>query len=174
MGMFQNYKLIPENYIPNNTCYTSKQPPIPKYPLVAYNKLDEPVGFTWNYGDTICLEFNTTGNVIYDPEEGGAGFGFVEDANTYLTAPIINREEGAENYLKVGQKIFEILIYDFRYEIVAKCEVPAALNVKIYTSDFQPCMINRGAYKLQLNLIDKVANTKYTLINGDDCNIFIK
>ena len=41
----------------------------PKLPLVAYNALNEPVGYTWNYGDTVYLEFNTAGNVVYEDQD---------------------------------------------------------------------------------------------------------
>lgn len=165
-NMFTNYKLTPENYIPNNMHFTNKQPPKPKYPLVAYNALNEPIGFTWSYGDTVYLEFNTTGNVVYDE-------GFTEDANTYLSTPVLNREEGAEEYFKKGNKVFQVLLLNSRYEVVAHCETEAATTVRVLSDSFYPAALVKGVYKLQLNLLDKNAGTRYTLIKGEDCTIFI-
>ena len=150
MGMFTSYKLTPEDYIPNNLHYTNIVPPEPKYPLVAYNAMGEPVGYTWNYGDSIYLEFNTTGNVVYDEE-------FVEDAETYLA----------------GKK-FQLVIYNFRYDVVAHCECDAAASVRILSDSFYPCTLVPGVYKLKLNLIDKDAKVLCTLMDGDDCILYIK
>lgn len=167
LDRFINYKLTPENYIPNNVHLTTKQPPQPKYPLVAYNALNEAIGLTWNYGDSVYLEFTTTGNVVYDE-------GVVEDAETYLSTPVLNRDESAEQYLTANGKIFQVLLYNYRYEVVAHCEVPAAAQVRVLSDSFYPAELGKGTYKLQLNLIDKNAGTQYTLIGGNDCTVFIK
>lgn len=174
MGMFQNYKLTPENYIPHNIHYDKVQPAEPKYPLVAYNKLGDPVGYTWNYGDSIYLEFTTTGNVIYDAEDTPANMGFTEDAETYLSTPILNRDTNSDNYLEETNKIFQVLIYDFRYNVVAQCELPAAAKVRVLSDSFYLSSLVKGVYKLQLNLIDKNAGVHYTLIDGDECTLYIK
>ena len=150
MNMFTNYNLIPENYIPNNLHEDNRIPPKPRYPLVAYNSQGEAVGFTWNYGDTIYLEFTTTGNVEFDE-------GVVEDAETYLQ----------------GKK-FQLQVYDFRYNVVAHCECEAAATVRILSDSFYPCTLVPGVYKLKLDVIDDVANTQYTLLDNDDCIIYIK
>lgn len=150
MGMFTSYKLTPEEYIPNNIHATGVTPPEPRYPLVAYNAMGEPIGYTWNYGDSIYLEFNTTGHVVYDEE-------FIEDAETYLTG-----------------KRFQLVVYNFRYDVVAHCECDAAARVRILSDSFYPCTLVPGVYKFKLNLIDENAKILYTLMDGDDCILYIK
>ena len=217
LDRFANYKLVPEQYIPDNIHQPKIQPQKPKLPLVTYNKAGDPIGFTWNYGDTVYLEFETTGEVTYDPGDPGYNLGssVEETAFMYLTSKTPSNyphytdngirlrsddeetesleEEGndevtssntksAEEYLNDnddGSKIFQVLIYNFRYEVVAWCEAKAADKVVILSDSFYPSSLVKGTYKLKLNLIDKNAGTQMTLIpsdngTGDDCIIFIK
>lgn len=152
-NMFTNYDLTPENYIPNNVIYDKIVPNTPKYPLVAYNVKDEAIGYTWNYGDSIYLEFTTTGNVVYDDAPND----FTEDASTYL--------EG---------KKFQLLIYNFRYDVVAQAECPAAPVVRILSDSFCPYSLVKGVYHLKFTLVDENNNVLATLIDGNDGIIFIK
>lgn len=216
LDRFANYRLTPENYIPDNIHQPTIQPKEPKLPLVTYNKQGDPIGFTWNYGDTIYLEFDTTGNVTYDPGDPGyeeLTMGIEEDAKMYLTSTTSpnyphSKDNGirlksdvttatdetpdseetdpniktASEYLNDNNdnsKIFQVLIYNFRYEVVAWCETKASDKVVILSDSFYPCSLVKGTYKLKLNLIDKNAGTQTTLIpsnngTGDDCIIFIK
>lgn len=213
LDRFANYRLIPENYVPDNVHQPQIQPKKPKLPLVTYNKQGDPIGFTWNYGDTIYLEFNTTGSVTYDPGDPGykePDLSIEEDADMYLTSKTSSdyphytdngirlrgdkntiaeeaisedtNTESAEDYLDDnddGSKIFQVLIYNFRYEVVAWCETKAASKVVILSDSFYPCSLVKGTYKLKVNLIDKNAGTQMTLIPsdngaGNDCILFIK
>lgn len=223
LDRFTNYRLIPQDYVPDNIHQPTIQPNKPKAPLVAYNKKGEPIGFTWNYGDTIYLEFNTEGTVTYEPGDPGykdLDSYIAEDANLYLTSPtspthphsldndILLRGDNAKdpcvdvqcistesvdeekdsntqdatNYFEDGTKIFQVLIYNFRYEVVAWCEAPAAPKVVILSDSFYPHSLVRGTYKLKLNLIDKAGGSRITLIPSQkedgsmeqDCTIFIK
>ena len=217
LDRFMNYKLIPENYVPDNIHQPQIQPKKPKLPLVEYNKQGEPIGFTWNYGDTIYLEFNTEGSVTYEPGDPGykdPNLYIEEDAETYLKSKTlldylhyevtdenklldgkttsdeqetssttdINEKDVTEYLGDDGTKIFQVLIYNFRYEVVAWCEVPAAPKVVILSDSFYPCSLVKGTYKLRLNLIDKVGGSHITLIpsqnedgsEGNDCTIFIR
>lgn len=158
MDMFENYRLTPDDYIPNNLHYDNKVPPKPKYPLIAYNKFDEPIGYTWNYGDSIYLEFETTGNVVYDGNDvlarAAISDGFVEDAETYLA----------------GKK-FKLELYDFRYNVVAYCECNAAPTVRMLSDSFYPIPLAKGVYHFKLTLIDEKNNILITLIDDNDNNI---
>lgn len=159
MSMFDAYKLISEDYIPRNSQPIILEGKVKK-PLIAYNKLGEPVGFTWSKGDTICLEFLTTGNVVY--EEGdisGIDSGFVENAETYLSH---------------SDKVMQLYLYDFRYRLVAQAEKAAQSKVVFTTVELGAENLVSGAYKLQLNLQDKTTGIQYTLIKGDECQIFIR
>lgn len=159
MSMFDAYKLISEDYIPRNTQPMILEDKIKK-PLIAYNKLGEPVGFTWNQGDTICLEFLTTGNVVYeDGDISDIPSGFMESAETYLSH---------------SDKVMQLYLYDFRYRVVASAEKAAQAKMVFTTSDLKTENLATGVYKLQLNLLDKSTNIQYTLIKGDDCQIFIR
>lgn len=160
MSMFDAYKLVPEEYTPSNIHQTSELNVKPKKPLVAYNAFGEPQGFTWNRGDSICLEFNTTGNVVYEERDiKGNSYGVVEDAETYLTNP---------------QKTLQLYIYDFRYNVIAFAEAPAHAKTVFYTQDIFKQSPVAGAYKLQLNLLDESTGISHTLIDGKECSIFIK
>lgn len=160
MSMFDAYRLIPEDYIPDNIHITNQVYTKIKKPLVSYNKFGDPVGFTWNQGDTVCLEFVTTGNVVYeDGDVPGIEGGFVQDADTYFTH---------------SSKTFQLNIYDFRYNKVASVEVPAKSKTAVISTDFQAEELAKGIYKLQLNLIDSQAGIQYQLIDKDECQIFIR
>lgn len=150
MNMFENYTLTPNSYIPRNTP-PKFLPKKQKYPLIAYNSFGEAIGYTWNYTDNICLEFNTTGNVIYDDE------GVTEDAETYLNG-----------------KIFNVLIYNSRYECVAEFQLNAGASVTVELSTVIKKPLVPGVYTLQLTLIDENANTTVTLIDGNSGIIYIK
>lgn len=150
-NMFENFQLVPESYVPNNIESETVVPQKVKYPMISYNKFGEPIGFTWNYGDSVYLEFNTTGNVVYDE------LGFTEDAETYLS----------------GKK-FKLLVYNVRYEVVAQCECDAGTNVKILSDSFYPSSLVQGVYHIKLTLIDSDENVLTTLIGWDDCIIYIK
>lgn len=151
MSMFENYELIPQNYIPNNINSDVYKETSVKYPLVAYNAQGDVIGFTWNYEDTVYLEFTTTGNVVYDD------MGFTEDCETYLK----------------GKK-FKAILYNNRYEVCAQCICDAAPVVKILSDSFFPSTVVPGVYRLKLTLIDENNDTLTTLISGDDGIIYIK
>ena len=153
--MFLSYDSLPDSYVPNNVICPQSTRVKPKFPLVEYNTFGEAIGYGWNYGDTVLLEFTTTGEVVYDEEDKIGEV--VEDAETYL--------EG---------KMFQLLVFNFRYELVAHCECKAAPIVRILSDSFYPDTLVKGTYKLKLNLIDDDAGTSFTLVDGDDCMIYIK
>lgn len=160
MSMFDAYRLTPEDYIPDNIHAVNQAAVKIKKPLVSYNVLGEPVGFTWNKGDTVCLEFITTGNVVYeDGDVAGVEGGFIEDAETYLSH---------------DDKTFQISILDFRYNVVGYAEVPARAKTVIISTELKAESLARGVYKLQLNLVDSKSGIQYQLIDKDQCQIFIR
>lgn len=150
--MFRNYDLTPQSYIPHNSCPSKIGCEKPIKPFVSYNAKGEAVGFEWNYGDSILLEFCTSGNVWYEPPQD-----FTEDAETYLK----------------GKK-FLLELYDFRYEIAYSCEVEAATNVKILIDSKSSERLFKGVYHCNFILIDEEEGIKATLVDGEDCLFFIK
>lgn len=204
MDRFINYRITSTDYIPNNIKPITYSSPKDTQSLIKYDALGSPIGFTWNYGDSVYLEFTITGNVVYDPEDTGKCVGFAEDAATYLSHKTPNdypkyddngiKLKSEDNSKEItdlaggfcpdeiieentnfedGTKIFQVLIYNFRHDVVAWCEVPAAVTIRILSDSFYPSSLVPGTYKLQLNLIDKNAGTQTALIKGDDCIIFI-
>lgn len=152
MGIFDSYKLTPKDHIPNNLDKPADYiaPPQLKRPLVLYNKFDEPIGLTWNYGDSVGLSFTTTGFVIPDDE-----------GTTSITA---------EQYLE--DKTFKIYFLDWRYNIVASYEAPAATQLDISTKSFDISKLVRGNYYLTLELVDADSNVITTLIKN--CSVYIQ
>lgn len=153
MGMFENYDYIPGTFIPCNPCPPKVDFTQVRKPLAYYNVKDEFLGYAWNYGNSIVLEFNTTGDVQYNEE------GTWEDAETYLN----------------GKKM-HLDILDFRYEVVYDATVDAATTVKFLIDENSSKRLVKGVYSFRLTLIDEEANTKYTLMpQGDDkCSLYIK
>ena len=153
MDMFENYDYIPGTFIPCNSCPPKVDFTNIKRPLEYYNIKGEFQGYTWNYGDSIVLEFNTTNVVVYDDKE------FYEDAATYLA----------------GKKMM-LDIVDFRYETVY-CETKDAdVQVNFLIDENSSKRLVKGAYTFRLTLIDEENNVKYTLMPKDDdkCTLFIR
>ena len=160
MSMFDAYRLIPEDYVPDNIHITNPVYSKIKKPLVSYNSFGDPVGFTWNQGDTVCLEFVTTGNVVYeDGDVPGIEGGFTEDAETYFNH---------------SPKILQLSVLDFRYNVVGYVEVPAKAKTTIISTAFNASNLAKGIYKLQLNLVEPQTGIQYQLIDKDSCQIFIR
>ena len=153
MDMFENYDYIPGTLIPCNPCPPKVDFTNIKKPLAYYNAKDEFLGYAWNYGDSIILEFTTTGDVQYNEDE------VWEDASTYL----------------VGKKM-HLDVFDFRYEVVFDATVDAGTVVKFLIDENSSKRLVKGVYTFRLTLIDEEANTKYTLMpQGDDkCSLYIK
>ena len=69
--------------------------------------------------------------------------------------------DSAADYLK-GKK-FQVLVYNFRYNLVAQCETEAAETVRVLSDSFYPSSLVPGTYTLQLNLIDEESRTHLRL-----------
>ena len=150
MGMFDNYENVPDNYIPCNR-KPDIRPCIPTKPLEIYNAKNEFIGYGWDYGDSIILEFITTGEVTFDTEKGD----YYEDAAAYL--------EG---------KTFNFKIYNFRYEVVFDATVDAATDVKIEINKENSENLVKGTYTFKLILIGN--DTEYSLMDNNTCVLYIK
>lgn len=74
-NLFTNYQNINPNYQPSNIkppnpCKPKLEPCKPNKPYEEYDAENKLVGYYWNYGDTINLEFDVSGEVtIIDGEE---------------------------------------------------------------------------------------------------------
>lgn len=151
--MFEGYNYIPGTFIPvNNYPPQDITPPVVK-PLEIYNINDEFIGYGWNCGDSIVLEFTTTGRAIYDEE------GTYEDAETYLA----------------GKKL-QLIIFDFRYNPVYNITTDAAVVTKFYIDETTSKNIVKGPYTFRLILIDEENSLKFTLMpqgSEDKCNLYI-
>ena len=151
MNMFTNYDLVPDSYVPCNIQKdTLSYQPIHK-PFEQYNINGDFIGYGWSFGDSIVLEFYTCGDVYYEDQD--------------VT-------ENAETYLK--DKTFRLELYDFRYEVVFSYDISAATVVKILIDAESSERLVKGVYHLKFTLIDEVENVLTTLIDGNDCAIYIK
>ena len=151
MSMFTNYDLVPDSYVPCNLQKDTLSFQPPHKPFEEYNINGDFIGYGWNFGDSIVLEFFTCGNVYYEDQDV---------------------QEDAETYLK--NKTFRLELYDFRYEVVFSYDIPAGTVVKILISAESSERLVKGVYSLKFTLIDEVNNISTTLIDGSDCSIYIK
>lgn len=148
MGMFDNYENVPGSYIPCNR-KPDIRPCIPTKPLEIYNAKNEFIGYGWDYGDSIILEFITTGEVTFT------------DATEYMDA---------DEYLK--GKTFNFKIYNFRYEVVFDATVDAATDIKIEINKENSEKLVKGTYTFKLILIGQ--DTEYSLMDSETCILYIK
>ena len=151
MSMFNNYKNIPNDYIPNNIKPPEYYHPEVKYPLEEYNAKGELIGFSWKYFDTIVLEFITCGNVLYDD-------GSYEDAKTYLE-----------------DKKFNIKFYNFRYEEIYSDTVDSSAYFRYFVDKEElRSILIPGTYSMSVTLIDEENNVVETLLDSNVLKIMIK
>ena len=65
-NMFTNYNYINDNVIPNNnpkkTCSCNY-----REPFANYNAKGDIIGYYWYFGNTLTLDFNITGEVVFFP-----------------------------------------------------------------------------------------------------------
>lgn len=141
-NMFKNFIDIPTDYSPNNECQLIPDREISKLPIEVYNAKNELIGFTWNYGDSIVLEFITTGTVEYDDTRT------YEDASTYLS-----------------DKTMTITISNNRYQEVISQDIVADTKVRFIIDDELSKLFLRGTYYCDLKLKDD-SGVIQTLFNG--------
>lgn len=98
-SMFDSYDNLQKNYIPDNHKPKPSDCPIapcrPKFPYEEYNAEGELVGYFWNYGDTITLQFNIDGFITVE-----------DDAVIYSIA---NQEPTEHTPGKIGDRIYNII-----------------------------------------------------------------
>lgn len=94
-NMFENYENLSSQYIPSNLNKTPCAPcnTEPKQPFEDYDAEGKLVGYWWNYGDTINLGFELTGEVV------------AEDTYISIRDFIINKN-------------IKIQLYNFRHELI--------------------------------------------------------
>ena len=160
--MFMNYENVPSSYIPNNITPCKSDLTIKKKPLEEYDASGALIGYSWYYGDQVVLEFNTTGNVVYDE-------GYIEDASTYFSVASV----------AAGKRLLKLQFFDFRYEEVYCAIQEASVDAKFYINNATSERFVRGAYKCKLTLIqvdaeDETKVQTQTLIDVDDYIFCIK
>ena len=143
-NMFANYDNINPNYTPTNRepinlCKPKIDPCRPKRPYEEYNDKGELIGYYWNYGDTVDLEFDIDGKIT------------IEDNNNpqYI--------EAAE-YIK--DKKVVINIYDYRGDIIARQEFNNSSYLSVGTTIKSNSVINGVTYTQ-----DTQIDTEITIIN---------
>lgn len=151
MKMFESYNNTPSSYIPNNSCPTMISiKECNQLPLEVYNIKGELIGYTWSRGDSIVLNFITTGVVTYDE-------GAYEDAETYMRG-----------------KTLQFNFYDHMYNMIFQETVDASDDVKFYIESDKYNLLEGNIYYCTLTLLDNENNIVNTLVNITDCKFYIK
>lgn len=150
-NMFISYDHIPDNYIPDNIHPVNDLLYVPQQrPLVEYNAKGNFIGFSWHYKDHIVLEFVTTGIVKYD--------------NAVY--------EEAEDYLR--GKVFEITLYNFRYEAFCTTYIEASSDCEVAIEDELAASMVPGVYYMSVTLIDSINNIRQTLLDYDELKFIVR
>ena len=149
--MFDNYKNIPDSYVPCNT-YNKKLINEKKYrqPFEEYDNQENFIGYGWRYGDSVVLEFTTEGEVTQED------FGIYETADAYMSG-----------------KIVTLTIYDFRYETVFTDKLEASTCVKFCIDEHTSERLVKGVYRCSLVLEDE-SGTGYQLVSPEDYVLVVK
>lgn len=161
-NLFTNYQNINPNYEPSNIkpipnpCKPKLEPCKPTKPYEEYNAEGKLEGYYWNYGDTINLEFDVSGEVT------------IIDGETYISAL---------DFL-IG-KTAVMTIYDFRGDVIATqklytsttlqrnsvIKAGSIINGVTYNEDFT---IEESSLTIEKQSILKIGSTlaKGTTINN--------
>ena len=118
-NMFDNYDKLQQNYVPNNLNKAFPVPPTckkieetrPNKPYDMYDEMGKFIGYFWNYGDTVSLDFTITGEYTV---EGNA-----------IISTVSEQEPNTETVGYIGQ--YYINVVDNK---VWKC---TTINGNIYT-----------------------------------------
>ena len=152
MNMFKNYDNIPSTYIPNNRDARPLGREFIRKPLEEYNAKGELIGYSWEQGSSVELEFVVEGEVYYD------------DNSFYQTA---------KDY--VSDKLFELTLYNFRYEPVKVLSATAVDNkIKFVIPSEMSSDILKGIYYPSLVCINEINNIKTIMFKGTDCTLIVK
>ena len=143
MDMFVNYDNTPSTYIPNNIC--KKNPQIgqypPKLPYAIYNANGEVVGYEWNYGDTVVLNFTIKGHVTCNGDD-----------------PQTLYDRSIAGYMVDGNEEIIFRIFNFRYEMVYEASPTFYtdgddVKTKIYVYDELSDVLVKGKYYITLSIV---------------------
>lgn len=151
-NLFVGYNNTPNNYTADNLSESLTDKNIVPKPLEEYNAFGELIGYTWNYGDEVVLEFNTTGVVT-------------EDENEVFNFPA--------GYFDNKQMLLEI--FNSQYDVVYSETKDASQKIKFIIDDtLSSEILIRGIYRLKLTLLDNEADVSTTLFSLTDGVIYIK
>ena len=129
--MFKSYdKIATSNYTPDNINKYLPDYERSKLPIEVFDIHNKLIGYGWNHGDSVVLEFIITGGVYYD------------DDVTY---------EDASVYLK-GKKV-EITIYDYQYNIIIDQTQEASDDIIFVIDNNLSKLLIPGAYTCSLKLL---------------------
>ena len=151
MSMFDNYKNIPDTYIPNNSSEKKLDNRLPKKPLGEYDLNGKLVGYSWLYGDGIILQFTTRGTASDDNHE------------VYMDA---------EDYIE--GKYYKLDILDTKFNSVYSITQDAAPVTTFTISKKDSTLyLPRGVYTCKLTLIDENDETA-VVFDYNNGKLFVK
>lgn len=168
-GMFDNYDNIYSNACqpcpPKPEC--KLDPCNPNKPYAQYDVKGNLIGYWWNYGDTINLEFNIDGEVVFTESDKD-----ITQDNTENTIDL-SQAGGyipAEEFLKDKEIIVRIM--NFRREIIAEQTYQGSTKI-IFTidKDLSQKMVKSNYY---CSLTIQSKTLEHTIFSQNDCTLTVK
>lgn len=143
MDLFTNYENLSTSYTPYNLTKFVPDFERTSLPLEEYNAKGELIGYSWHYGDSIVLEFNTSGKVTYDNQ-------------TYMSA---------STFLQGKEMLLQM--FNFRGECVYCQKIDASTTVKYLLDSKNFGHVPKGVYRCNLTLLGD-DDFAYVLVNKED------
>lgn len=174
-NMFEKYDTVPEGYIPNNfKKYLNRDNRNDKLivikvdsPYAIINVNNDLLGYSWNYGDVLNLQFQLIGK--FNAENNTPIYFISNNKEKLPDEPQVTQIDVSE-FIKGKTATMELL--NFRQEVIYTETVDASevlvLNIN---SDFYN-KVNKGVYTLNIYLESE--ESRVTIFESDDCIILIK
>ena len=146
--MFKSYdKVSTSNYTPDNINKYLPDYERSKLPIEVLDIHNNLIGYGWNHGDSVVLEFIITGGVYYDDDVA------YEDASVYLK----------------GKEV-EITIFDYQYNVIIDQKQEASDDIIFVIDNNLSKLLIPGAYTCSLKLLSN--EDVVTLF--DDGHLYVK
>lgn len=174
-NMFEKYDNIPEDYTPNNFKRLLNNCKKPQKlvnievnsPYEIINIKGELLGYSWNYGDILNLQFQLIGKFNV---ENNTPIYFISNGKEELPDEPQVTQIGVSEFVEGKTATIELL--NFRQEVIYTETVDASevlvlnINSEFYNK------VNKGVYTLNIYLESE--ESRVTIFESDDCIILIK
>lgn len=174
-NMFEKYDNIPENYTPNNFKRLLDNCKKPQKlvnievnsPYEIINIKGELLGYSWNYGDILNLQFQLIGKFNV---ENNTPIYFISNSKEELPdEPQVTQVDVSEF---VRGKTATIELLNFRQEVIYTETVDASEVLVLNINNEFYNKVNKGVYTLNIYLESE--ESRVTIFESDDCIILVK